>query len=265
MPARAAVNEEFLLNRTLLAIPLFIVLPPIFAQDPAPAVVAEEPVYVRRFSLGGTFTVQGLGLLRGGALTTTSTDPVLETQSNTQAKAHRYGGGVAMQILLTEHVALNLGLLYRKVEYVADTAYLAGVDNPNTIIDERQITTISEWTRSTLFDLPLLVRYYKKSRYDPGGRWFVELGGTVRDVRRIRTNRETISATGVLTADNNPAQPSNIRAPGATAGIGMQFIDPVGIRVIPQVRYTRWLGSTFDSLSTRSNRNQVEFLISFTF
>jgi hypothetical protein len=52
---------------------------------------------------------------------------------------------------------------------------------------------------------------------------------------------------------------------GVTAGAGGQLIDPVGVRVIPEVRYTRWFGATFDSLGLRSRRDQVEIVISIYF
>ena len=52
---------------------------------------------------------------------------------------------------------------------------------------------------------------------------------------------------------------------GITAGFGGQFIDPVGLRVIPEVRYTRWLGLNFDVPGNHSRRDQIEFVFSLAF
>jgi hypothetical protein len=35
--------------------------------------------------------------------------------------------------------------------------------------------------------------------------------------------------------------------------------------VIPGVRYTRWMGETFNAFSTSTRRNQVEAMISLSF
>jgi hypothetical protein len=48
-------------------------------------------------------------------------------------------------------------------------------------------------------------------------------------------------------------------------GAGVQLIDPVGIRVVPEVRYTRWLNPLIDDYTAHSQRNQVEGSLSLTF
>jgi hypothetical protein len=52
---------------------------------------------------------------------------------------------------------------------------------------------------------------------------------------------------------------------GVTAGFGAQLIDPLGVRVIPEVRYTRWLGLNFDVPAAHSRRDQIEFVFSLAF
>ena len=39
----------------------------------------------------------------------------------------------------------------------------------------------------------------------------------------------------------------------------------LGMRVIPEVRYTRWLGLNFDVPATHSRRDQIEFVFSLAF
>ena len=67
------------------------------------------------------------------------------------------------------------------------------------------------------------------------------------------------------TTESSPVAGHRKNILGVTAGFGGQLIDPVGIRVIPEVRYTRWFGATFDSPPTLSRRDQLEFMISISF
>jgi hypothetical protein len=47
--------------------------------------------------------------------------------------------------------------------------------------------------------------------------------------------------------------------------MGVHAVDPFGIRVVPEVRYTRWMGETWNMLSTKTSRNQIEAIISIGF
>jgi hypothetical protein len=59
--------------------------------------------------------------------------------------------------------------------------------------------------------------------------------------------------------------PANSQVRGAVAGFGAQFIDPLGIRVVPEVRYTRWFAEPFNQFTTRTKRHQIEIIFSLTF
>jgi hypothetical protein len=59
--------------------------------------------------------------------------------------------------------------------------------------------------------------------------------------------------------------PKHRSAPGAVVGAGIQFVDEFGIRVVPEVRYTRWFEPVFENLTTRTKDNQLEAAISLTF
>jgi hypothetical protein len=109
-----------------------------------------------------------------------------------------------------------------------------------------------------------MLRRFNKGRHDYKHRWFVQTGPSLRYVSRIRTKNTYVDAKGNQTYDG--VLPSYKKAiVGATAGIGGVLIDPVGVRITPEVRYTRWLGATFDAPPTRSRRDQVEFLITIGF
>ena len=82
---------------------------------------------------------------------------------------------------------------------------------------------------------------------------------------KTRTTRITTDPAGNVSFDYSQQPPFKRTALGVTAGFGGQFIDPVGLRVIPEVRYTRWLGLNFDVPGNYSRRDQIEFVLSLAF
>jgi len=229
-----------------------------------PGDVERPASYVRRFSAGASLNVLALPSIKDGTYETGQTAPPLYIQAGTTGGTQRIGGGVQVQVAFLRHFAVNAGLIYREAGYTMSSDKYEGTDNTSTLGDERILTSIDEKTRAVYYDLPLLVRFYGKAHDEKGGRWFVEGGGALRQVRNIKTSRTIVLNDGTTTTDNN--QPSyDKQIFGASAGAGAQFIDPFGIRVVPEFRYTRWMGTTFNNMSTVSQRNQIEAVVSFTF
>jgi hypothetical protein len=83
-------------------------------------------------------------------------------------------------------------------------------------------------------------------------------GMQYRRVGRIRTGTEYSNADGTTDYTEIAASAQKKNQFGITVGIGMRFIDQVGIRVAPEIRYTRWVGATFQGTSYRSVSNQLE-------
>ena len=94
---------------------------------------------------------------------------------------------------------------------------------------------------------------------------FFEAGPNTRTVRKILTRRRTTDPEGNISYDTSLQPPYKRTITGVTVGFGAQLIDPVGLRVIPEVRYTRWLGLNFDVPATHSRRDQIEFVFSLAF
>jgi hypothetical protein len=226
----------------------------------------EEPAYVRRISAGATLSVMGLSMIPGNEMTVTLTTPAFSARHATTSKPQRIGYGFTAQLMLTGRIGVVVNPLLRRVSYKLDTDIHEGVDNPNTIVDERLFRTRDEETRARLLDIPITARYYGKDRHDYGARWFFDVGGAIRKVRNIRSSSFTTSGGGdPVCCDLTPAQPRKKSINGLVGGFGVLVMDEIGVKVVPMVRYTRWLGTTFDSLSTRTRRDQVEAVISITF
>ena len=237
--------------------------PPGEAKPPEPE-PAREPVYLRRFSLGVTGSAPFMLLLQGGQRTTETATPPQATDFKTSQKKHYVGGGAAVQFALFDRWAINIHGIARTAEYDSFRIFYSGTDNTNTVIDERTQTGITESTKARYFDFPVMVRRFNKGHHDYKHRWFFEAGPSVRYVSKIRTQNTYTDSKGGQTSDALPP-PYKKSIVGATAGIGGVLIDPVGVRITPEVRYTRWLGATFDVPPTRSRRDQVEFVITIGF
>jgi hypothetical protein len=241
----------------------------LYAQNqnpPAPPEVLKPHAYVRRVSAGATLSVLVLNLVPTGALNISTTSPPLDALYTTAGTMHRIGWGFQAQAAIRERFAVNAGFLVRRAGYKMTSETYEGTDNPNTIVDDRTHTIRNEDTQAKFFDFPVVLRYYGKDRHQPGPRWFVEGGGVLRRVFGIKTSIDTtVGSADTVCCDTTPATPARRTIRGFVGGLGVQVIDPVGIRVVPEVRYTRWAGHTFDSLSTQTQGNQLEAMISLTF
>jgi hypothetical protein len=235
-------------------------------QTVAPPATIRRPAYVRRFSIGATLTVTGLSPIPKKETNIVTTGPAVDSLYTTTPASQRIGYGVNAQVAVTERFAVNASLLFRRAGYQMDTSIIEGVDISTTPGDERRFTTKHEDTRVRFADLPVLIRYYGKDRHEEGPRWFLEGGVVLRRARDVRTSVYSRVGTADTTCcDFTPAPVHKRTARGAVVGAGFQLIDQIGIRVVPEVRYTRWVSETFSRFSTVSRRDQIEGMLSLTF
>ncbi|MEZ5352813.1 MAG: hypothetical protein R2762_09275 [Bryobacteraceae bacterium] len=220
--------------------------------------------WVRRISLGGTFSVLPRFPLRNGSVS--QDHPNVAIDASTTAQGHRVGGGGLVQVALPRRLAVAGSLIMHRSSHSSISDTYIGIDRPTTPQDERILTTRTSTTDARLWDINILVRRYSKEHFEPGPRWFYEAGPVLRRASRVRTSGEFSVEGADFEPDPNPANPVAHRtARGLTVGIGAQFVDDVGIRVVPEFRYTRFVTRTFDSLAARSRPDQLQALISITF
>jgi hypothetical protein len=205
-------------------------------------------------------SVFGLSTVPKGS-STVATATNVSTDYETTGASQRVGYGLTAQVAITNHIAVAVGAYLHRLGYQFDTT---ATTTTQTVEGAGVVTTTSttgthEDTHARLLDFPLLIRYYSKGRHIAGPRWFLEGGGTWRTVRNIRTSLDSTDTSGNVTCCTfTAAQPAHKDARGFVGGAGMQFIDPLGIRVVPEVRYTRWMNEVFDAFTTHTARNQVE-------
>jgi len=230
------------------------------SSSTSPSSTDKSGTYVRRFSIGATLSVLPLDMIHGGSSTVDTSSSVTTDYSSSNAST-RFGYGITAQAAITDHIAVAVGAYLRHMGYTLDTTVntTTPVVEGGTVVNTITSTSTHEDTRSHVFDVPFVVRYYRKDRHTRGPRWFAELGGSWRDVTHIRSSYGATDASGNSTCCTfGAATPAHKSAIGYVAGAGLQFIDPVGIRVVPEVRYTRWRNEIFDANTVRTAANQLE-------
>ena len=223
-----------------------------------------EVTYVRRFSGGATVSVLGLSLIPNSTSTVNNSADV-STQYQTQGASSRIGYGLTGQVALTDRFAVAVEGLVRRIGYQLTTT-----TTTNATVNAVTTTTTTrthEDTRARLIDVPAALLFYNRGRHTPGGaRFFLEGGGAFRDAGSIWTSLSSTDSSGNLTCcTDTPTRPIHKNVEGVVGGVGLLLIDPVGIHLIPEVRYTHWMNPTFDAFTTSTNRNEVAAGFSLSF
>ena len=226
---------------------------------------------MRRIAIGATLSVVGLSPLRAGSNSTTTTPnsatSITDAVSSSGASS-RIGYGLTAQAAITEHFAIAVGGYLRRMGFTSSDTITTTVTTFVNTIPQTSTTTTSTNTdaRAKLFDIPFMLRYYGKERHTAGNRWFIELGGAYRDAFNLHSSQSATDASGNMTCCmTNVVVPKHKSSVGYLGGAGAQFIDPFGIRVIPEVRYIRWVNQIFEDATTHTQRNQVEANLTLSF
>lgn len=234
------------------------------AKPAAPRVEStdlKKKAYVRPFSGGVTLAVLGQTPIQDGGFSDGSTNQTRD--ASTAGGGYRVGFGANVQVRLPRKFAVVGSVIQHKSGHSTTLDQYDGVDNPNTPLDDRKHTTIDETSIVKYWDYTVMLRRFTKDHFAAGHRAFFEGGFNFRNVRNVRTERETTIVETV--ADTKPIVPTRTMGRGIVGGVGAQFVDDFGVKLVPEFRYTRWLQPTFSDLSTQSRKNQFEAIVSITF
>jgi hypothetical protein len=210
---------------------------------------SEKPIPRIWFGLTGSYTPLKLVTGNSNGLTNANGDVVTSTSANGLV-----GGGAILNFRLFHGYWLSLGSIYR----------FTGYDATDTLNDVNG-TVFIERTRVRLIDFPLMLRYSGR-KWNPSKYTFYEIGGVIREGFSLQTTTNATDAvTGELGAAPTTGTTFKHTVRGLVAGAGLIGKDDFGIIVSPEVRYTRWLGETFNSPIVGSQRNQLELTVSFGF
>ncbi|MFI5338084.1 MAG: hypothetical protein ACHQ5A_14945, partial [Opitutales bacterium] len=242
------------------------------AQTPSPAeqAPAAAPARTKHFSVGirvRDFPLRSMSVMANGTSlsTTTTPGPVRDWNFVTTSHSPVWGVGPAVEFAAGPKLTVTAEILFNRLDYTKVTSIAWGVDDPTTTADERTHMFRNEDTRAYLFDAPVMVHYRGLRSAGPLSRLYLAAGATVRTVTSIRSSTLTTypdTSTGTSAAVSAPSRRNLL---GAVVGVGFRIVDDFNMKTTPEIRYTRWAGSTFGSDSTLSPRNQLEVGLGFTF
>ena len=141
----------------------------------------------------------------------------------------------------------------------------SGTIDPNSGGDDRKTTTIAQTSKANYWEFPFLAHYYGIRRGKLWSRSYVSGGVALRHVGRVRTGTGYAYADGTTDYNEVPAVPNRSNQVGLVVGAGLRFIDSFNIKLTPEVRFTRWLGTTFQGIAYRSAANQVQAGVGISF
>ncbi len=192
------------------------------------------------------------GLKAGVPLTPyyrTGTNETPEIRTESTAATRRYTLGATAELRLGDHFGFELDALFRRTGYVLITAtHREGV-----------LTRYAIDTKGNSWDFPLLA----KCRFRGVATPYLAAGGALRYLGPIRGRGEVAIDNGMATPIDTTDPPETRKRlyPGVVAACGLEI--RVGrLRVLPEVRYTRWTAN----FSVAENRlgfqpNQMELLL----
>lgn len=233
----------------------------------APAVLGAEDGLedTHRYQIGGRVQAFPLRLFEVKSLTKSTTQPIADYTYNSSTKSQKATLTPTFEYRLNSRWSVGTDFMLHHANYVEKEEIRTGKKDPNASTDDRKVTTITQTTKANYWEMPILARYYGlrssgilKKAYAIGGLGF-------RHVGRVRTGNEYSYADSTTDYNEAPARPSRQNQFGAVAGIGLRFIDDFKLKIMPEVRYTRWAGYTFEGQSYKSVQNElrVGFGISF--
>ena len=208
-----------------------------------------------RFSFGGRLNGLPFNVLKNKDENLT---PAKSTQSYAISTTNTYlqiAFGLSLEFRVTRSFTVSGEFLYHRLNYTKTDAITA----------DGNVTTITEQTRATLWDAPVMLRWRGLSESGFLSKLYFAGGGELRNVSHIRTSNQTTLPDGSTTSDNIAAVPAKRNLAGAVVGVGLRFVDDFGIKLTPELRFTRWMGATFASDSTRSRRDELAIGIALTF
>jgi len=169
--------------------------------------------------------------------------------------------GPSLVFRFSDKWALGVDAMYRNTGY---DQFIKSETSPDTG-DRVLLSYTNERTRATFWDVPVLLRYTRSQQRGWKPRMTGMIGLSGRFTTGIESYRENVDSKYFVTQTSDPVKPANKLVPGATAGVGIEWKDEIGVRVSVEGRYTRWQKDAFRNGPTVTSRNTVEVLLGLSF
>jgi hypothetical protein len=245
----------------------FVLAPLAYAQD---APDDESTQGVRRPSVGFRVNYFADPEFKAGSASAVTTNPAANYAYTATTDSTKFVPEPFVEYRLKKRLSIGVEFRLHTVEFQQVDQIRTGVLPPGVTSgstnDTRPVTTITATTQARYWEFPLLARYYGLQKSSGLLRHMYLAGGLeYRHVGDIRTGTDYVYADGTTNYNEVPATPNRTNQIGAVVGIGVRFIDDFNIKVAPEIRFTRWVGTTFQGPGYVSEANQLEAGLGISF
>jgi len=194
-----------------------------------------------------------------------TTNPIADYTYTASTSTPRMSVAPTVEYRIRSFFSVSAEVRFHHAEYQQVTDIKSGIPDPNSSYDDRKTTTITETSTANYWEFPFMAHYYGHWR----GHWWGKLYGSggleLRHVGRVRTGTDYAYADGTSDYNEIPSTPTHVNQLGFVAGLGIRYIPAFNIKLMPEIRYVRWQGTTFQGVAFRSAPNQVEAGIGLSF
>jgi hypothetical protein len=191
--------------------------------------------------------------------------PARDWSFATATHSAKFGFGGGIEYAPSRRWNVTAEALLNRLSYTKATNIAQGIDDPGTTNDERSHSYVTEDTRGRIWDFPVLLHYRGIRSEGALSKLYLAGGVAVRTVTGLKTSTKVTYSDASTSTSNLVIPPSKRNLVGAVAGIGIRTVDDFHINWMPEIRFTRWAGSTFGLESTISPRNQLELSLGLSF
>ncbi len=226
---------------------------------------AEAPPQKRRYTIGARLQVFPSELFDTEYTTASTTSPVADYEYTGSSESRKLSVSPTLEFRLTRRLSLGGEFMMHHAQYKEVEEMRSGTRDANATTDDREVTTTTRTTKANYWELPVLARYYGLRSSGQLSRVYVVGGLGLRYIGRIRTGNEFSYADDTTDYNESPAVSDRKLQVGAVMGVGYRFIDDFNIKLMPEVRITRWAGYTFHGASFRSVKNELRVGLGISF
>jgi hypothetical protein len=227
----------------------------------------DAPTPDRRPLIGFRVQCMGSQFFNTTSVQTSTTKPDASyTYTANTDHSQRCFPSAAAEYGVWRRLTVGLEFQFYHPEYTQTTTILNGTPPGPGQGDSRTTTTITQQSKLNYWQLPLILRYYGAPPEQELVRPYVAGGLEYRHVGRIRTGTTYVYPDGTSDYNEVPATANATNLAGVVIGCGLRFGNHSRwVKVAPEFRYIRWLGTAMRGTAFRSSVNQVEIGMGFSF
>ncbi|MGD0497371.1 MAG: outer membrane beta-barrel protein [Bryobacteraceae bacterium] len=220
----------------------------------------------RRLELGVRIGLAPMSLFDTSAATASTTAPVASYAYTASSNSSTLDAAPTVAYRFSDRFSLGFEPRFHRAQYVQTTKLLSGREDPNAIYDDRIPSTITDTTRADYFEAPIVARYLGLGSAKLLSKAYVAGGLDIRYVGRVRTANNFAWADGSTDSNQTTDPVNSSNQIGWVAGVGLRFVDQqTDIKVTPEIRFVRWMGTTLQGPAYRSAANQLEIGIGISY